>query len=77
MRDRGWRREQVKRVTQKRLSDLLTTWWKTFIEKAQPRHFGHLRKNHYGCGCLMCKPHKWSGAIRHSEKRRLPIDSDE
>ena len=36
--------------------------------------FGHLKDGHYGCGCSMCKPWKWShrkDAVRPSERRRL------
>ena len=79
MRDRNWRRGQAKRVTRRRVKDLVSSFWGSFISKAQPRNFGHLRKDHYGCGCSLCKPWKWGkrDRVRHSEKRRLLIDTDE
>jgi len=79
MRDRSWRRQQSERIQKKRVRDLISGFWSKFMEMAEPRHFGHLKKDHFGCGCFMCKPWKNSSKNihrKHSDKKRL-IDKDE
>jgi len=75
MRNRAWRREQTKRVQARRLRDLRATCWKT-INKSQ--HIGHLKKDHYGCGCAHCKPHKYGFApVLRIRDQKAMLDNDE
>jgi hypothetical protein len=41
-----------------------------------PRQFGKLRDTHFGCGCVLCKPHKHGldEKFTPSERRRLQTE---
>lgn len=68
MRDKAWRRKQRNRKIVKRSK------YRT-AECIKEEYLGYLDKNHYGCGCSMCKPwkHKAYGEPRfkHSEMVQL------
>ena len=65
-RDKAWRRVQ----REKKIAERRTHRATEHMEET-----GRLDKNHYGCGCAMCKPwkHKAFGEPRykHSEMRKL------
>lgn len=68
MRDRAWRNCQRERKITKR---------KRYVsaEGVKEAHLGVLDKNHFGCGCFMCKPWKHQAygepRFKHSEMVRL------
>ena len=64
------KRHQSKRIQKKRASI-----WKSigFEWTNDPRVRGQLRKNHFGCGCSMCKPWKNGRGKKYkiSERKKL------
>ena len=65
-RDKAWRRKQRARKISKR------------AKHSNAEHMeetGRLDKNHYGCGCHMCKPWKHKAysvpRFKHSEMKQL------
>jgi len=71
---RSQRRFNTKRIQKKR--------WKKWKDLAwvidDPRKLGKLKKHHFGCGCTICKPHKWGldDPFKNSEMRRLQDDGE-
>jgi len=71
---RSVRRSNNKRIQKKR--------WKNWKDLAwvmdDPRKIGMLKKHHFGCGCPLCKPHKWGldDPFKNSEMRRLQDDGE-
>ena len=73
-RDRAWRRNQSKRVQDRRYKDLApvnqTNWLDT------PENIGKLKNDHFGCSCHMCKPYKHGRAdpLPVSQKKKLQTE---
>lgn len=73
MQKRGiaWKRHHAKRVQEKRLKKIKAISW--FGLGVGKKHYGMLRKYHFGCGCFLCKPWKWKIESKYkiSELRKL------
>lgn len=73
MRDRAWRRYQAKRVQRKRYQ-VFKRWQASWESKSwldDPRKYGRLKKNHYGCKCFLCKNYDFK-YLKKKYKRRKP-----
>jgi hypothetical protein len=68
-RDRAWRRNQSKRVQTKRYKDLEPNNKTNWLDS--PSNLGKLKKNHFGCGCQTCKPHKFEDILPVSQRKKL------
>ena len=66
-RKRAERRPHADRVAHKRAK-----YYERWLD-VSPDQYGRLRWNHFGCGCWMCKPYKYSKSLKYrvSERRRL------
>lgn len=70
----------IRRFHSKRVQANRATYWKALgwvIEDV--RNYGALKKSHFGCGCLMCKPWKHGCEEKYTiaERRRLQDENDE
>ena len=54
-RDRSWRREQTKKIQERRIKGWRQRGW----TKMDKRHIGMMKKSNFGCGCQLCKPWKY------------------
>lgn len=66
MRNRAWRRAQMKRMIVKRQQN-----WKLWGWEPRKEQLGRFRKTHFGCGCIMCKPWKYNKKSWRWKKDRL------
>lgn len=73
MRDRTWRREWASRKASYRMTFWENRWrYLGMSEEERQVFLGKSRKNHSGCGCILCKPWKHGYYIaKPSDRRRL------
>ena len=59
MRTRAWRRKQSERVVKRRLKNYKSKMPFAAELQNSKKLCGGFRKNHWGCGCRLCKPWKY------------------
>lgn len=73
--DRNERRYRSKKKQSQREKKWNNAGWNIEDES----HKGQLRKNHFGCGCMLCKPwkHGIGEELKHSELRSIIEDEQD
>lgn len=63
----AWRKHHERRMQKKRIEKWFSGWSNLEITKERN---GYFRKNHFGCGCASCKPHKHGWVSKYVSGRR-------